>query len=102
MDLTDIAIAVIISAVIYLILIRIDDSRVRAECCEPTSTATRFVIFFCVFIVSVFGIHFGRAIFTSDGSSVTDDSGLPDLTKTVGGMSISEIPEDVAVGLPPF
>ena len=112
MNVPEIFIAIIVASVIYLILIRIDDAKVRDKCVAPTSVAIRTVIFFSILIVCIFVLHFGkdfipfnkniRSIELPGGESIdTTVLKLPADT-SMQGFDISKINENVSVGIPPF
>jgi hypothetical protein len=111
MNIPDFLVAVIAASIIYLILIRIDEANVRAQCREPSSTASRMALFFCILVVSVFVVHFGKGIIgfkpaigggIGGGCDIDQGPSSALLEKVAGGFDLTKIPEDVQVGLPPF
>ena len=89
----------ICSILVYLVLLYLDEQRIRKHHLAPTSVSMKLVFAFFAFILSVVGIHLLNGSFTLFGGGMESHEGGVLMQENA---HLKNINQDVEVGLPTF
>ena len=87
---------IICSILIYLVLLYLDEQRIRKQHLPPTGTSMKIVFAFFAFILSVVGVHLLTGSFTLFGGSDSNEVLMQE------NAHLKNINQEVEVGLPTF